>query len=363
MASLLPTARLPIKPATSATSRTVKTVSPMPAVKAYAQKDENVGGLVTGLMQSNNPLMKQATTAGLQMGQKRGMLNSSMSVGAAQGEAYKVASDLGKSQASINAAANLANQNYLEQRSVTEQTEAGLNVRSDAGNLSAEGIAARNNDAAMDRTTASNTSSEGIAAANNKNSITVTGLNNKSSAAIAAAGNKSSAAIAAAGNKSSAAIAAANNRSSEKTTAANNKSAETIKANDLAWEEKKFKLDAATLKLIENKKIDSGEKAQLSTSLANADREYNSTITAINSNKDLKGPARGDQIRAAQLNHKKTIDVQSGLFDIKIDWPLPKAKKKDDDDDGDDKKSSKKSSSKSSNPPPLVRRSGNNSNR
>ena len=352
MASLLPTARLPIKPATSATSRTVKTVSPMPAVKAYAQKDENVGGLVTGLMQSNNPLMKQATTAGLQMGQKRGMLNSSMSVGAAQGEAYKVASDLGKSQASINAAANLANQNYLEQRSVTEQTEAGLNVRSDAGNLSAEGIAARNNDAAMDRTTASNTSSEGIAAANNKNSITVTGLNNKSSAAIAAAGNKSSAAI-----------AAANNRSSEKTTAANNKSAETIKANDLAWEEKKFKLDAATLKLIENKKIDSGEKAQLSTSLANADREYNSTITAINSNKDLKGPARGDQIRAAQLNHKKTIDVQSGLFDIKIDWPLPKAKKKDDDDDGDDKKSSKKSSSKSSNPPPLVRRSGNNSNR
>lgn len=65
----------------------------------FAEKDEGVASRVTGLMQSDNPLMRQAETAGLQKANRRGLLNSSVAVGAAQNEAYRVALPIAQQEA------------------------------------------------------------------------------------------------------------------------------------------------------------------------------------------------------------------------------------------------------------------------
>ena len=53
--------------------------------------DETVEGRLPGILATDNPLMKAAETYGLQLGNKRGLLDSSISVGAAQGEMIKAA--------------------------------------------------------------------------------------------------------------------------------------------------------------------------------------------------------------------------------------------------------------------------------
>lgn len=62
-------------------------------------KDQTVEGRVEGILSSNSPLMKAAETYGLQTANKRGLLDSSIAVGAAQGEMIKAATPIATADA------------------------------------------------------------------------------------------------------------------------------------------------------------------------------------------------------------------------------------------------------------------------
>lgn len=66
----------------------------------WEQEDASVSNRVTGLMSKNNPYMQQARTRGMQSANRRGLLNSSMAVGAAEGEAYSAAVPIASQEAS-----------------------------------------------------------------------------------------------------------------------------------------------------------------------------------------------------------------------------------------------------------------------
>jgi hypothetical protein len=64
------------------------------------RRDDSVENRVTNLMKDDSKLMRQAETAGLQQANKRGLLNSSMAVGATQNEAYRAALPIASQDAS-----------------------------------------------------------------------------------------------------------------------------------------------------------------------------------------------------------------------------------------------------------------------
>lgn len=68
-------------------------------------------GQLSGILASGSPLMTQAKTQGLQTANQRGLLNSSIAAGAAQGAMIERATPLATQDASTNAAAAQANQN------------------------------------------------------------------------------------------------------------------------------------------------------------------------------------------------------------------------------------------------------------
>ena len=69
--------------------------------------DESVTRAVTQTMAQDSPLMTQARTQGLQQGNRRGLLNSSMTVGAAQDSAYRAALPIAQQEAQQASARNM----------------------------------------------------------------------------------------------------------------------------------------------------------------------------------------------------------------------------------------------------------------
>lgn len=69
-----------------ALGRAQKTASAMPSVSEVGvDESRTAAGRLAGMLESDSPLMRRARTQGLQVGNQRGLLNSSMAVGAAQG--------------------------------------------------------------------------------------------------------------------------------------------------------------------------------------------------------------------------------------------------------------------------------------
>lgn len=84
----------------------------------WQPEDDTVETRVTGLMSKNSGLMQQAKTAGLQQANARGLLSSSMAVGASQAEAYKPALQIASQDASQTAQKNLQAQGFKENRTI-----------------------------------------------------------------------------------------------------------------------------------------------------------------------------------------------------------------------------------------------------
>jgi hypothetical protein len=76
---------------------------------AFQRRDDSVTSALTDIMSKDSPLMRQAETAGLQMANRRGLLNSSMATKATQDAAYTAALPIASQQASQAATENLAN--------------------------------------------------------------------------------------------------------------------------------------------------------------------------------------------------------------------------------------------------------------
>lgn len=83
--------------------------APAAAAPTFQRRDDSVVNSLTKMMSQDSPLMRQAQTAGLQQANRRGLLNSSMAVQAAQDAAYTAAVPIASQEASQAAAENLAN--------------------------------------------------------------------------------------------------------------------------------------------------------------------------------------------------------------------------------------------------------------
>lgn len=86
---------------------------------AYEQRDQSTANNVLGIMKADSPLMQQAKTSGLQMANRRGLANSSMAAEASQQAVLAAATPIGSQDAAQNAANNLSDQNYRQNRDIT----------------------------------------------------------------------------------------------------------------------------------------------------------------------------------------------------------------------------------------------------
>lgn len=89
-----------------------------PTTGEWETEDASVSGRLTGLLSKQSPLIKQARTQGLQAANSRGLLNSSMAVGAAQNSAYAAALPIASQEASQTHQANLSKQEFGQQRAL-----------------------------------------------------------------------------------------------------------------------------------------------------------------------------------------------------------------------------------------------------
>ncbi len=100
----------------------------LPKKNVWNPETDKVSARLTGLLQEDSPLMQAAKTTGLKMANRRGLLNTSMAVGAAQGEMLKAAVPIA-SQESAQAAARGLSAQAAEQTgglSAQEATQAGV---------------------------------------------------------------------------------------------------------------------------------------------------------------------------------------------------------------------------------------------
>lgn len=91
---------------------------PAPELPDFTPQDDSVQNRLYGLMSMSNPLMKQAKTAGLQMANRRGLLNTSMGVGAAQDSMVRAAMPIAQQDAQQAFQKNLSRQDFLQGRNL-----------------------------------------------------------------------------------------------------------------------------------------------------------------------------------------------------------------------------------------------------
>jgi len=84
----------------------------------WTPEDDSVSTRVTGLMSQQSPLMEMARTSGLKAANRRGLLNSSMAVGAAENEAYKAAIPIASQEAQQVAQKNLQHMTTAGQKDI-----------------------------------------------------------------------------------------------------------------------------------------------------------------------------------------------------------------------------------------------------
>lgn len=105
----------------------------------WKPEDDSTANQLTGLLSKTSPYLTQAKTEALQDVNKRGLLNSSIAIGAAQTARIKEALPIASQDASQIAEKNLSTQNLAENRNLAEQGH-GFDVEIEnlqAGNRSA----------------------------------------------------------------------------------------------------------------------------------------------------------------------------------------------------------------------------------
>lgn len=84
----------------------------------WTQEDDSVTNRVTGLLAQNSPLMQQAKTRAKQSANRRGLLNSSMAVGAGQQATLNAALPIASQEANQAHAKNLAAQGHAQTKEI-----------------------------------------------------------------------------------------------------------------------------------------------------------------------------------------------------------------------------------------------------
>lgn len=131
-------------PATGIVSAPAPTLPPAPPVPTVqpptvqptnwdVSKDQTVQGQIKGIVAADSPLMRQAATMAKQQANQRGLLNSSMAVGAGQNAVIQAALPIAQADAGTNAAAAKYN---ADAANATNQSNATFNMQAQQLNQS-----------------------------------------------------------------------------------------------------------------------------------------------------------------------------------------------------------------------------------
>ncbi len=138
----------------------------MPYVNGkWEPEDDTVAKQMTGLLAKDNAYMKQAETAGMQAAGRRGLANSSMAVGAVEGERIKAALPIATADASGLLQKNLSRQGF-EQSDILQGKQIASTEK-----IASQDMASREGIASADRASRESmlgrelTSREGVATA------------------------------------------------------------------------------------------------------------------------------------------------------------------------------------------------------
>lgn len=118
---------------------TVTAPAPATANQWEVGADQTVAGQLDSILAKGSPLMDAARTRASQTANQRGLLNSSMAVGAGEAAAYDVALPIAQQDASTHAQAgqfNTGERNKLQSQQLDQQMQAGL-ANQDARNTAA----------------------------------------------------------------------------------------------------------------------------------------------------------------------------------------------------------------------------------
>jgi len=115
---------------TAATAASTTATLQDPAVKWDVNSDQTVQGQVKNIIAENSPLMQQAETRSLQKANARGLMNSSIAVGAGQAALYDAALPMAQQDAAMYGKAaetNTGAQNQVNSQNSQLQTNVDLN--------------------------------------------------------------------------------------------------------------------------------------------------------------------------------------------------------------------------------------------
>ncbi len=262
-------------PATGAPGTTPQATTPPAATGVYGSLgSDTVADRVNALLNRDNDLMKTAAQRGLDAGNKRGLLNSSISVGASI-------------KSMIDSIVPIASQD--SQQSYGEMLQTMINAHQTSmqqmQNTSQEKIAA-----------SGNSSSEKIASGNNKTATDVAAANAKAEA------ERQAAAIAAQKEQDAVRIAA------EKELAATNAAA--------AKELEAMRLEFQSLANAQS--LSAQDKANLTNALNNAASTYATTQSAIFTNPKMTGAARTSALMAAKDAYMAQIAMIEQQYGVSL---------------------------------------------
>lgn len=114
-----------------------------PALRTVDPEKETVQGQLAKVMDTGSPLMQRAETRAAQQMNQRGLLNSSIAVGAGQQALYDTALPIATADADIYGTAARENQATTNQALQYGATEGNANARANAGELNQTGRAAQ----------------------------------------------------------------------------------------------------------------------------------------------------------------------------------------------------------------------------
>lgn len=87
----------------------------------WSPEDDSVASKIASITAGDSPMMQQAATTGVQTANRRGLGNSSMAIGAAQGEVIRAAAPIASQEASQVASKNLAEMGNRQQTDITQR--------------------------------------------------------------------------------------------------------------------------------------------------------------------------------------------------------------------------------------------------
>jgi len=311
-------------PATAAPAASGGLLNPAPVqtIKASTykptQQTVNANSLVqnqiAGITSQDSALNQLAKTEAQKAASSRGLLNSSLAVGAGQKAVLQSALPIAQQDASTYGAADSANAQYANSASQF--------------NANAENAASTAN--------AANALQDRLAAIQANTTLTVTEKNNQSQQAIAAAGNKSAETIAAGNNQTQQNISTGNNQAALNLADKNNQSQQAIAAADAANKIILQNIDADTRVKLAN--LDNTSKTNLqnlvsanqqllqtNVNASNIFTQYMTNLANISTNDKMDGPAK-QQAADNQLNAlKEQLSLMGGISGLDLSKYFTKA--------------------------------------